>query len=350
MKFGRIWPFFAFAFGAACAPPIAKAPEPEPAAESSQIEVALPAATEPPVRHELPISPRAKRLAENVLRAFSNVEPRPVIREMAQQPWVLFQTDRTVGRPLGPLAWREAPVRVLHGRTEIPTQVEPCAKPLVLGEAGQARGGSYRLARGEVFDRVYVDGDKIAVKLPPGAFHGGCLVDEKRLWIAWSTPARPADLFTITLKDGAVRPLRDEARPSLGGLSDVLVTAEDGVLLARRGASDTARAPGIVVLVEPSDAAAALGAFSPLVRAFVEEGYVVLRRREGAADEAKAATLVDDLVRRDRAPLGASWTARLAAPPAEPPPHTLWIDPADRERTLAQALTLLSPEPTTGGR
>lgn len=270
--------------------------------------------------------------------------PRPVIREFAQQPWVQFQTDRTVGQPLGPLVWREAPVRVLHGKAETSTVLEPCARPLVAGERGEARGLGYRLEPGAVFDRLYLDKDKMVEQLSPGAFHGGCVVDEKRLWIAWSTPTRPAELFTIVLKDGSVRPLRDEARPGLGGLADLVATDEGGVLVARRKDASTTKARGVVVVLAAGEKPAALGAFSPTVRAFVEDGFVVLRRAQTPEAAAKATALADGLVAGGAVDPGPRWLVTFAAAPANAPPNTLWIDPADVERTLARALTVLTPE------
>ena len=260
-----------------------------------------------------------------------------------------FQTDRAVGKPLGPFVWREAPVRVLHGRTELATTVEPCVRPLAFGERGEARGGTFRIERGAVFDRVYVDNDKIAVALPPGAFHGGCLVDEKRLWIAWSTPERPADLFTITLKDGNVRRLRDEARPGLGGLADLSVVDRGGALVARARSSKNEKARGIVTLIEPSDETRVLGMFSPLVRAFAEAGFAVVRVHEGGKTEAenRAVVLANEMLAAGQIEAPSLWTARLAEAPPAVPPRTLWIDPRALERTLGQALTALSPEDTS---
>jgi hypothetical protein len=258
-------------------------------------------------RTPTPTERAAKRLAGAVFEAFSNVEPRPVVREQARQPWVQFLTDRrrSGGKEppsIAPFGWQEAPVRWLHGGAVAAASPEPCQTPLVLDEDVAVRGGSYRLERGAVADRLSVDNGKIAVALPRGAYQGGCVVEERRLWLAWSTPSRPAELFTVTLRDGRVRPLRDEARPSLGGLAElatdvVSLPAQEPPgrvvegLRVREKTERKQRDEGAVALVwltaeeaaaagptssAPPPASLPLAAYRPVVRALVEVGADVL--------------------------------------------------------------------------
>lgn len=293
------------------------APVPSPSAsaaveEVSQLDdVASPAPSASAARPVSPHAARANALARAVLDAFSNVDPRPVTREFAQQPWVQHVSDRRRSVSLE-TPWpepmfrlREAPVRLLHGgAVDVePSASEPCQTPIVTDEDARVRWGSYRLDRGVAEDTLRVDKGKIPVALPRGAFHGGCVIDQRRLWIAWSTPASPPELFTVTLRDGRVRPLRDEARPSLGGLAEITsdvaalpVGEPPGrsaeVLRVRQKqphpGHESALAPLVWITSGLAHAAgprradgSALAAYRPVVRALVEAGAEVIVSASG---------------------------------------------------------------------
>jgi hypothetical protein len=322
------------------------------------------------VRATSPNELRAQLLASAVFEAFANVAPRPVTREYAQQPWVQFQTDRRRS-PSGAwspasFVWHEAPVRVLHGAAVAATTEEPCTTPLILDEEVKLRWGSYRLARGVLGDRLHVDNGKIAVGLPVGAFHGGCVVEERRLWLSWSTPSSPPELFTVTLRDGRVRALRSEARPSLGGLADIqleeLSLATDSppgrrveALGMRRKDQqkqvDARSSPLVWVTSEQAESVgpgdrqlAPLAAYRPVARALAEAGAHVLltsaARREDGNGVAIAA--VRALAAREGRALWVVRSVKSGERPAiEASGDLFFSDEADRVVALRELLLSL---------
>lgn len=334
----------------ASVPPAVVAPEPAPTApiaSAAESEPPPPAASPSTIR----IGIRSRRLARATLSAFANIEPRPVTREFSQRPWVQFQTNRVAGQlSLGPFVWREAPVRALHGPTEPPLALEPCATPVVLDRPGQAKGGSWLVRRRHEGDEVTVAQGKISVKLPLGAFHGGCVVDEKRLWLAWSTPERPADLFTVTLKDGAVRALRGEARPGLGGLAALLIAPSDArqgearvpLLVLHDLAKGNLRVDSGFVVVVPRDVA--LAAYSPIARALVETGGLVFVAHDEPQEIELAAASSEGV---GASPLIVRVRARSDATPITRVSVTL--DEDAMESSLARLLTAIAAEKASAG-
>lgn len=316
-------------------PAAAPAPLPEPMAVPP--EPPAPAVAAKPPR----ITDAARRLAAAVSTAFSNVDPRPVTREFAQQPWVQFRSDRGARE----LEWREAPVRVLHGPTERATVLEPCAVPVGIGLLETRKGGAYFVEPHLDGDKMFVKGKSLSVRLPRGALHGGCLTaDEQRLWIGWSTPEQPADLYTVALRDGVVRKLRNEARPGLGGLADVRIEARQvGISAAPivllwplRGAIPARRA---VVLAEP--VGTSIVAYSAPARAFVETGAVVLHAADDPASLPEVLQLAQSLGTRVALVIAGTSGAERPAPEGV---SVLRLDPHDRVASLAAALSEIAED------
>lgn len=226
--------------------------------------------------------------AGGVVIAFANTSPRPVKRGYGEVLTVQFSTTWRAHE--GP-RWREAPVLAVHGETSPAEALEACAHEPRSGVdlRGPAGVVSVRDAPGHQQLWVGRQAKPKRVKLGPGAFHGGCMAPGGRsLWVAWSTPEHPPDLYAIVVRDGAVRPLRTEARPGLAGLRDVRVEAPtlDGgapaVVLAPAGAATSA----VVVLVP--DESGPLAGWDALARALADAGVAVVRVSPRHAVEATA--------------------------------------------------------------
>jgi hypothetical protein len=284
--------------------------------------------------------------------AFSNTSPSPVIRGYTQVPNVQFRSDRhTPGQP----RVVEAPVAALHGPTQEAEKVEACEAEPVPGVPVSTRVGRFLVRREPEHDEVLVEqkGKLKPVKLPPGALHGACLDgDRRRLWVGWSTPERPAELFSISIRDGSVKQLRIDARPGLGALDEVRVQA--GLLEGRRPfvALQPHGAPLAAVLLPVSPAEGPLARWDALARALADRGIATVRVAPG--DVAGALSLARSLwgrptfvLRRGPEPpapaagAGLLWLVGPDAPDAPlptPPPGTLVVGEGEATRAALSEL------------
>lgn len=356
----------AVALAACSAPPTlpsapvapAAAPSPEPSAEPAPSAEELPAPV-PEVRtvaaEERYDGERAMRVARlaaagrALFDAFSDVSPQPVTRGYTQQTWVQYRTDR---RTPGTFAWVEAPTMALHHPPVVAAQVEPCKTPLAVGATVRGARGEAELVRTPDHDelRVGTAPPLALVRLPRGASHGACLgPDGTRVWVAWSTPEHPAELFSIGLKDGAIRALRNEAHPVLGTLGDaraesIALGGGPAALLAP--AKQPARATVVVPADEP------LASWSALARLGPEAGVRVVRVPRAAAGralaEARTTWLGPSMVVSDDEPPAASpaaWIVREKVAVAPSPPGSLLIGVGSGAEEAVRA-SLIAGDPT----
>lgn len=124
----------------------------------------------------------------------------------------------------------------------------------------------------------------VEVVLPLGAGSlGNFDEDGKRLTINWSTPAKPGDVYVVTVATGKVAELRKEIRPTLASqgkidVSIVEITAHDGlkipmnVYLPPSAASAGKKLP-VIVSYHGGPAGASQIRWSPLTRFFLALGY-----------------------------------------------------------------------------
>lgn len=285
----RAW--LAVAGLAACAPTEPKPATPPPPPASASTEASAPASSSaPPAASSsaAPAPPRPKAiagsdaarvaelvpLARAVLDTFDNVEPQPVVRGFTQETWVQWRTDK---RTPGVFRWVEASTMDLHHAPHPADPVEPCKKPLAPGATVEG-GPTMRatLQRGKDGDTLLVTSwrkkDRKAA-LPKGRSHGACFgPDGTRVWIAWSTPEAPPEVFSVGLDSGEARALRKDARPALSILPPLTVTTDDASVTLSPKGTPKAR----VVLVEDGPF---LG-WSRTARFFAAAGIAV--RRGGA--------------------------------------------------------------------
>ncbi len=219
-------------------------------------------------------------LARALLDTFDNVQPRPVTRGYTQQTWVQFETDK---RTPGELRSVEAWTMDLHHPPSPASPFEPCKAPLAPGQSVEGVGrGSARLERDALHDTLFVSSWRrrdVPAALPRGRSHGACLgPDGTRVWVAWSTPDAPPELFSIALDSGKPRALRMDARPGLATLPPMKVAeAPGGLTLTPAG---SARATVFVVEEGP------VFGWSRAARFLVAAGIAV--RRGGAPRDGEA--------------------------------------------------------------
>ena len=260
--------------GQAPPPPVAPPPPPANAAEPAPVDEPPQPPPAPPteVVYEGARARRLERLtrvARGVVDAFGNVSPQPVVRGYTEVPHVQFQTDR---REPGAMRWVESPTAALHHAVAVAAKVEPCARPLAPG--GEARLGDVlvRLVRGDDHDEVRVGEKKVIVaKLPRGASHGACVDGEgTRVWLSWSTPTSPPELFSISRRDVVTRPLRLDARPGLSLLGDARASEVAGLAIVE----PTTHAVATAIVVD--DDRAPRARWNPLARFLADAGIATL--------------------------------------------------------------------------
>lgn len=211
----------------------------------------------------------------------ANTDPRPVERGFAKVTTVQYLTSRR--SPDTPLLV-ESPSMGLHHPPEPAVADEPCKQPLVVGgHVKGVRGFGASLKSTDDAHELSLDGKRPpTVRLPKGESHGACLgPDGTRLWISWSTTTSPPELFSVSLRDGAARPLRSDARPQLAWIGEV------------------AAVRGRVIVVSPG----ATAGWLPVARALEAAGLAVERRRTAPTEMPGVRVVVGD--------------------------KTLWLDPPD---------------------
>ncbi len=125
------------------------------------------------------------------------------------------------------------------------------------------------------------------VSMPLGTGGGPRFSDDGTLVVAWSTPTSPQDLYAIDPKNGAVRPLRRDARASLASLSPIdaslaELTSFDGTkvplnlyLPAGFAASPPKKLP-VIVYMHGGPASSAAIRWSTWFRFYVSHGFAVV--------------------------------------------------------------------------
>jgi hypothetical protein len=212
--------------------------------------------------------------ARNMVDVFGNTEPRPLQRGWATLWHVQFLTNR-----FDKEIWQDTLMAERHGELLKVEKRVACEHPVpVSGNTVRTAFGEVRLVRGVDHDTLWTGavGDMKAVAMPRGASHGACLgPGGSAVWVSWSTPNSPPDLWAVTVRTRYVKPLRIDYRPGLGELHDMKSSLRPNKPWAWLEPKEK-KAKGIVWLVHQRRQTVPLAAWDPVARLMVENGLVVV--------------------------------------------------------------------------
>jgi dipeptidyl aminopeptidase/acylaminoacyl peptidase len=170
-----------------------------------------------------------------------------------------------------------------------------------------------------------------AVELPPGTGGPtGFSPDGARLFVDWSTPEAPEDIYAVDVKTGAATPLRRDERPGLAALPplDVSVAelaAHDGLRLRANlylppAAKEGQKLP-VIVAYHGGPAGVSTLRWSPFIRFMTAQGYAYVEPNiRGSGGFGRAFEMADDREKRLDAFKDVETSGRWVA--AQP-----WADP-----------------------
>lgn len=128
--------------------------------------------------------------------------------------------------------------------------------------------------------------------------------DGKALFCSWSTPDKPHDLHLVSLASGAMRPVRQQARPTIDKLPEMTTSIEtveafDGLSIPvnvylPKTANSTGKAP-VLVMIHGGPADSSSIRWNPVTRFYVAQGWVVLEPNiRGSTGFGRAYEMADD--------------------------------------------------------